>query len=59
MAMQVSYSVYAKIQEESNILPIKSRYPENNKRFVQMESDRDNRRPYDGGSHTFTFINSS
>jgi len=47
MAMQVSYGIYAKIQKKSNILPIKSRYIENNKRFMEVEGNRNNRRTHD------------
>lgn len=57
--MQILYSIYPKVWKESNILSIKDRYPENNKRFVKIEGDRNNRRAYDAGSYTPFTINSS
>ena len=47
MVMQVSYSIYAQIQKKSNILPIKSRYTENNIKIYEVERNRNNRRTHD------------
>ena len=46
--VQVSYSIYTKISKKNNILQVERRYTMNNKRIMQVERSRNNRRIYDG-----------
>ena len=50
MGLQISCGIHTKVSTENTIQSVKKRYTADNKRFVQVERRRDNRRKHDARS---------
>ena len=52
MDVQIPYSILSKVSKEGDIWTVQGRYQGNNTDVMQIQGHRNNRRPYDAGSHT-------